>query len=216
MILHALEVGALRTNCYIVGCERARTAIVIDPGGDAETILGTVREHELSVERIVLTHFHFDHVMAAKAVQAGTGASLVIHEKGAALLSDPPDRFKLFAPSIPRDLSADATLRGGDTLRIGDIIVSILHTPGHSLDSISLWLPEELSVFCGDLLFREGIGRTDFPGSSHAALVQSIHKRLYVLPDGVAVYPGHGPPTTIGHEKRHNPWVGLDEGATIG
>ena len=212
MILHALEVGALRTNCYVVGCERALEAIVIDPGGDAETILGAVRKHGLSVGTIVLTHFHFDHVMATTAVQVGTGASLAIHEKGAVLLSDPPDLFKLFAPAMPRDLVADVTLRGGDTLQVGDVSVSILHTPGHSPDGISLWLSDERSVFCGDLLFREGIGRTDFPGSSFDALVQSVHKQLYVLSDGVTVYPGHGPPTTIGHEKRHNRWVGLDEG----
>jgi len=207
MILQALAVGQLKTNCYLVGCPHTHEALVIDPGGDAEDILSAVRELGVQVRRIALTHFHFDHVLAVEPVRSATGASLLIHKDDAQHLTNPPALFRFFVPGTPRGLVADRTLQDGDTLAVGELTVKVLHTPGHSPGGISLWMPAEGVVFCGDTLFRDGLGRTDFPGSSYEMLVESIHNKLFTLPDETMVYPGHGPPTTIGYERRNSPWL---------
>lgn len=208
MILRTLVVGRLGTNCYLVACERTREALVVDPGGDAPDILAAIDALKLTVRYIVLTHFHFDHILAVPQVREHTKAPLAIHELGAPLLAEPPALFRFFSPEVPQGLSADQVLRGGDHLRIGEVDVEVLHTPGHSPDGISLWIAEEKAVLCGDLLFNGGVGRTDFPGSDAATLLRSVRETLFALPDEVTVYPGHGPKTTIGHERRSNPWVG--------
>jgi len=207
MILRTLVVGDLGTNCYLIACERTLEALVVDPGGDAEDILAAVDELGLRVLSVVLTHFHFDHILAAPEVCQRTGAPLAIHEAGARLLSEPPALFRFFSPHVHQGLRADRLLRDGDVLEVGDLRVQVLHTPGHSPDGISLWAPDEGVVLCGDLLFNEGVGRTDFPGSDAAALVRAVRERLFALSDETEVYPGHGPKTTIGHERVHNPWV---------
>lgn len=207
MILRQLVVGRLSTNCYLLGCERTREAMVIDPGGDADSILETVVELDLKVQQIVLTHSHFDHILAADELRSATGAGLAIHRSEASMLTDPPALFRFFAPQTPRGLVADRLLDDGDTLSVGELQAEVLHTPGHSPGGISLWMAEEGIVFCGDTLFQQGVGRSDFPGSDHETLMRSIRERLYALPDETVVYPGHGPSTTIGHERQHNPWV---------
>ncbi len=207
MILKTLIVGQLQSNCYIVGDQHTRQGMVIDPGGDAEVIIETVEELALTIERAVLTHFHFDHVLAAESVRDATGASLAIHAYDAGHLTNPPELFRFFAPQAPHGLQPDLILHDGDRFAIGEIDIRVIHTPGHSPGGISLWLPDECVVFSGDTLFREGVGRTDFPGCSQADLVHSIRQRLYTLSNDTAVYPGHGPATTIGHERTHNPWV---------
>ena len=207
MILETLVVGALSTNCYLVGCQRTREAMVIDPGDEEERIATTLERLGLKACRIMLTHFHFDHILAAETLRAETGAPIAIHHEGAKYLLDPPALFRMFASSIPENLAADEMLHDGDHLSLGDVEIEVLATPGHSPDGISLSVAEEGIVFCGDTLFREGIGRTDFPGSSHATLMRSIAQRLFTLPDETILYPGHGPQTTVGHERRHNPWV---------
>lgn len=208
MILHALTVGRLSTNCYLVGCERTREAIVVDPGGDAPDILAAIQELGLHVGLIVLTHYHFDHLLAVPGVRAATGAPLAIHELEEALVQDPPPLFRLYAPEMPEEgVRPDRLLRAGEVLSVGDLRGTVLHTPGHSPGGISLWFEAERLVLTGDALFREGVGRTDFAGSSHEALVRAIRDTLFALPDDTRVYPGHGPPSTIGHERAHNPWV---------
>ena len=156
MILRSLVVGRLSTNCYLVGCEHTHEALIIDPGDDAELILNAVDELGVKVTHIVLTHFHFDHLLAAGPLRSATGASLAIHHSEAPYLSDPPALFRLFSPHVPHDLVADRQLHHGDSLTIGQVSVKILHTPGHSPGGISLWIAEEGVVFCGDALFREG------------------------------------------------------------
>ena len=207
MILRQLVVGRLSTNCYMLGCERTREAMVIDPGGDAGSILEAVVELDLQVQQIVLTHSHFDHILAADELRSATGAGLAIHSSEASMLTDPPALFRFFAPQTPRGLVADRLLDDGDILSVGELQAEVLHTPGHSPGGISLWMAEEGIVFCGDTLFQQGVGRSDFPGSDHETLMRSIRERLYALPDETVVYPGHGPSTTIGHERQHNPWV---------
>ena len=208
MILRTLVVGSLQTNCYLVACERTKEAIVIDPGADAQKIKGTAEDLGIRIIQIVLTHFHFDHILAVDALRAESGVPLAIHRDDAQHLGSPPALFQWFHPPVPTGLFADRLLQDGDILNVGDLRVEVLHTPGHSPGGISLWIAEEKAVFCGDTLFRDGIGRADFPGSSHCILIQSIQERLFALPDETAVYPGHGPSTTIGREKRLNPWVG--------
>jgi glyoxylase-like metal-dependent hydrolase (beta-lactamase superfamily II) len=208
MILRTLVVGQLKTNCYLIGCPRTQEAMVIDPGGDVEEILSAVRDLQVQVRQIVLTHFHFDHCLAAGPLRSATGASLLIHRDDAQYLTKPPALFRFFVPSTPRGLVADRTLEDGETLAVGDLNMKVLHTPGHTPGGISLWMPDEGVVFCGDTLFRDGLGRTDFPGSSYDALVESIRTKLFALPEETVVYPGHGPATTIGYERRNNPWLG--------
>jgi hydroxyacylglutathione hydrolase len=207
VILKTYVVGALKTNAYLVGCERTREAMLIDPGAEAARLLRGAKDEDLQIKRIVLTHFHFDHLLAAKEVRAKSAARLAIHEAEAELLANPPSLFRVFHPSIPRDVVADDLLRDGDHLHIGDLDVEVLHTPGHSPGGISLWIATERVSFSGDALFREGLGRTDFPGCDHEALIRSIRDKLFSLPDETRVYPGHGPATTVGHERRHNPWL---------
>jgi len=211
MIIRTLEVGALRTNCYLVVAEPSRQAVVIDPGGNADVILAALRELEATVRLIPLTHFHFDHIMAAPEVRRATGAPLAIHEAEATLLAQPPALFRFAYPDTP-GLTADRLLRDGDELTFGEVTLQVLHTPGHSPGGVSFYCAGEGVVFCGDVLFAEGVGRTDFPGSSGEQLVRSVRERLFALPDDTVVYPGHGPATTIGHERRSNPWVGEARG----
>lgn len=208
MELITLSVGRLHTNCYLLISEPGREAMVVDPGGDLERILAEVERAGAAVQQVVLTHFHFDHMLAAEGLCQETRAPLAIHEREAELLTHPPQLFRAFAPSIPEGLQADRLLRGGDVLTIGSVSAHVLETPGHSPGGISLWLPDGPAVLSGDALFYEGVGRTDFPGSSQRVLEEAIRTQLFTLPDETAVYPGHGPATSIGHERRYNPWVG--------
>ena len=207
MILSTLVVGKIKTNCYLVGCPETGAALVVDPGDEAERILAEVTRQRLTVQMIVLTHFHFDHVLAAEAVRARTGAPLAIHAREAQHLANPPALFRFFAPGAPTGLVADRLLQDGETITVGTLEVRVLPTPGHSPGGISLWLPQEQVVLTGDALFHEGLGRTDFPGSDGGLLLQSVREQLLTLPEETMVYPGHGPSTTIGHEKSHNPWL---------
>lgn len=207
MIIEPLAVGPLQTNCYVVGDEVTAEGIVIDPGGDAPLILDAVRRLRLKIKLVVNTHGHFDHIMANREVVEGTAASLAIHPDDAAMLTNPLRSFSFFAGSFRPGPAATVSLTEGSAVELGAIKLQVLHTPGHSPGSISLWCPEQRVVFSGDALFYMGIGRTDFPGGSMRILLQSIRDKLFTLPDDTVVYPGHGPQTTIGFERRHNPFL---------
>lgn len=204
MILEALAVGPFASNCFIVGSENTKEGFIIDPGEEADTILKKVEELGLAVKLIVLTHGHIDHVMALKAVKDATGAEFAMHEGDVKILEQ-----RMLAASFGITLAPppppDKLLKGGDTIEVGDVRFLVLHTPGHSPGGICL-LGHGI-VISGDTLFNLGIGRTDFPGSSFAQLMNSIHTKLMILPDETVVYPGHGPETTIGYERRWNPFV---------
>jgi glyoxylase-like metal-dependent hydrolase (beta-lactamase superfamily II) len=181
--------------------------MIIDPGDDAERISEAIRSAGLRVTEIVLTHFHFDHVLATEALHKETKATLHIHESEADHLRNAPTLFRAFSVNVPEGLEADNFLHDGDTLSVGELSAEILHTPGHSPGGISLWLPEEKVVFSGDTLFREGLGRSDLPGGDHQTLIASIRSKLLTLPEETRVYAGHGAPTTVAHERHHNPWL---------
>jgi len=204
VILKKLVVGPFASNCYIVGSEATKEGMIIDPGAEAEEILKNVNALGLSIKFIVLTHGHIDHIGAVKEVKEATGAEVAIHTDEAKSLHG-RSLSNLFGLSFSPPPPPDRWLKGGDSIDIGDLHFLVLHTPGHSPGGICL-LGQGV-VFCGDTLFNYGIGRTDFPGSSYSQLMNSIYTKLMILPDNTVVCPGHGPDTTIGTERRMNPFL---------
>ena len=207
MILETLQVGPLQVNCYIVGCEESGEGVVIDAGGDAAKILGRVRELGLSVRYLLNTHGHFDHVGGNRAVREATGAEFLIHERDVYFLSRAADAGRDFGVETENSPEPDRLLEDGLVLPFGRYRLEVIHTPGHSPGGCCLWCAAEGVVFSGDTLFNGSIGRIDLPGGNPSTLARSIRERLYALPDNTRVYPGHGSPTTIGHERVNNPHV---------
>jgi glyoxylase-like metal-dependent hydrolase (beta-lactamase superfamily II) len=204
MIIHPMAVGPLQANCYIVGCPDTRQAVVIDPGGDGDRILAVVEAERLSVTGIVNTHGHFDHVGANKHVKSATGVDLMIHSLDAPMLKHMAQTAAAWGLRADESPAPDRLLEDGDSVMCGNIEFKVIHTPGHSPGGISLHADN--AVFVGDSLFAGSIGRTDLPGGSYDTLIQSIQTRLFSLPDDVVVYAGHMDTSTIGREKRTNPF----------
>lgn len=205
MILETVAVGPLMVNCYILGCEKTREGLVFDPGGDPEKILAIVAEHDLKILNIVNTHGHFDHVGGNLALMEALGAGLLIHELDMPMLGRADDTALKYGLRAVNSPPPTGFLRDGESIACGSCRFEVLHTPGHTLGGCSLH--GEGVVFTGDTLFAESVGRTDFPGGSAEALGRSIREKLFTLPDETIVYPGHGPATTIGHEKLYNPYL---------
>jgi hydroxyacylglutathione hydrolase len=204
VILKKLVVGPLASNCYIVGSEATKEGMIIDPADEAEKILQCVKELGLKINFIVLTHGHPDHVGALKEIKEATGAEVVIHTDDAESLQQ-PFLGSLFGLSYPAPPPADRLLKEGDSIDIGDLHFSVRHTPGHTPGGICLLGHGVL--FSGDTLFNYGIGRYDLPGGNYSQLMDSLQAKLMALPDDTIVYPGHGPDTTIGTERRENPFL---------
>lgn len=205
MKIIVLTVGAFATNCYIVYDETTLEAMVIDPGEEGKRIIAQIEKNKLKVKYIVNTHGHGDHIIANKAVKEATGAELLIHtEDGPMLMDARLNLSTLMGQNIAKP-AADRYVQEGDVLEIGTSKFKILHTPGHSRGGICL--VGQGVVFSGDTLFQLSIGRTDFPGGSFEEIIDSIKTKLMPLDDSMVVYPGHGPSTTIGQEKRGNPFL---------
>jgi hydroxyacylglutathione hydrolase len=205
MITKRLVVGSLSANCYIVGSEASREGMVIDPGGNAEDIFQAISGSGLNIKTIVLTHGHSDHIAALYDIQGRTGATVAIHTADAEFLRGRGALSTMFGISYKTPAPPDRLLHEGDIIEIGGLHFSVLHTPGHTPGSICLLTDDK--IFTGDTLFYRGIGTTLMPGSSRRQLIDSIHARLMVLPDNTTVYPGHGRETTIGAERRNNPFL---------
>ena len=209
MILDTLVVGALQVNCYVLGSEDTHEAIVIDPGDNVRAILATLRKHALALTQIVVTHAHFDHVLAARSLQEVTGAPFCLHPADQALLATMRQTARAWIgidPGGPPHV--DGELLPGAALLLGAQKIEIRATPGHSPGGLSFVDHSSRRVFTGDALFAGSIGRTDLPGADPGALLEAIHCQLLSLPDDYAILPGHGPASTIGEERRSNPFLG--------
>jgi len=205
MIQKALMVGLLEVNCYILGDEESKEAVVIDPGGDEDEILETLNYHNFKLKYIIDTHGHFDHVDANQALKDATNAEIIIHELDAAMLKRDNEAM-FFTGKRMRPSEADILVKEGDVITFGPYKLNVLHTPGHTPGGISLVLEDNPLVYVGDTLFAGSIGRTDFPGGDYDALINGVREKLFPLGDHFVVYPGHGPVTTIGHERKYNPF----------
>lgn len=199
-------VSPFETNCFLVSAPNAPDALIIDPGDSAETILEAIRSDGLAVRGIVNTHGHADHIAANSALKEELGCPIMIHESDAPYLSDPELNLSAYlGRSGPLSPPADRLLNDGDEIEIGGLVFRVMHTPGHTPGGICLLVGDAL--FSGDTLFAGSIGRTDFPNGDQEQLLDSISRRLLVLPDETIVYTGHGSQTTIGIERASNPWL---------
>ncbi len=207
MILKTIVAGPLDTNCYILGDEETREAICIDPGGNVDEIMEEVRKEKLSIKYIINTHGHFDHVGGNDLLKKATGAKLVIHKDDAVLLKNAASQSAAFGMDAVSSPEPDMFLKDGDKIKVGKLEMGVIHTPGHTRGGISLFLNQERVLFTGDTIFAGSIGRTDLPGGSHKGLIASIKDKILPLGDDVQLFPGHGPETTVGREKRFNQFL---------
>ena len=207
MIHEILPVGALRCNCSIFGDETSREAIVVDPGDNIEEILAILAKHQLRVKAVVITHAHIDHIGGAQKLKAATGAPVYMNARDQELYNHLDVQAGWLGMETPERTEIEVNAREGDSLTLGGAEFQILETPGHTQGSISLLIPVENKLIAGDTLFLDSIGRTDLPGGNPRQILQSIHDKLLPLDDQVVVIPGHGPNTTIGRERRRNPFL---------
>lgn len=206
MIVKTLPVGMTQANCYIVGCEETKTGVIIDPGDEGGRILEAVEDSGLKITHVLLTHAHFDHMGAADEVMRATGAPLAVHPDDLPLLNAGGGAVFFGLPSSPVP-EASIHLTVDQEIAVGELILRVLLTPGHTPGHVTFYEPDQGAIFDGDVLFAQGIGRSDLPGGSHETLMRSIQEALMTLPDETVVYSGHGPATTIGRERVMNPWL---------
>jgi hydroxyacylglutathione hydrolase len=207
MIHEILPVGPLQCNCSIFGDEQTREAMVVDPGAEISRILEILALHSLKVTAIVITHAHIDHIGGAQKLKQATGAPVYMNLNDAELQKMLPVQATWLGMPEPEPVAIDVPAKDGDRILVGATEFHVLHTPGHTQGSISLYAPSEQKLIAGDTLFRDSIGRTDLPGGDGRQIIRSIHQKLMPLPEETIVIPGHGPNSDIGREKRMNPFL---------
>jgi hydroxyacylglutathione hydrolase len=207
MICETLPVGPLQCNCTILGDEQSREAIVVDPGDNIPGILVLLAKHTLTVKQIVITHAHIDHIAGAQQLKRITGAPILYNQHDLPLVAMMDIQAGWLNIPTPEVAPPDADLSDNQTVKIHGLTANVLHTPGHTPGSLSLYLPDQSLLLAGDTLFAGGVGRTDLPGGDSRTLIRSIQNRLLTLPDETIVIPGHGPNTSIGQERETNPFL---------
>ena len=208
MIIKQIIVGSMAVCCYIIACEKTMKAAIVDPGGDEDKILAEAKKMGVSIEYIIATHGHPDHVCGNRIIQEATGAKIIMHAADALFFgkSEVVSYFSMLGlePSPVTDIEVEE----GDVIEIGEVKLQVLHTPGHTPGGMCLY--NKPDIITGDTLFVGGLGRTDFPGGSHDELIESIKTKLLPLPEETVVWPGHGyggNKSTIGVEKVSNPYL---------
>ena len=204
MPIHTFPLGPLDTNCHII--EKDGSAVVVDPGGDPALVLEFLKSNNLAVVAILITHMHFDHLYGVAALHDATGAPVMAPRGDAHLLQTDVGGGGVWG--FPRVQEFDFSPLEPGEHTFGPFSCTVLHTPGHTPGSVSLYFPQEQAVCSGDVLFYRSVGRTDFPGGNQDTLLDSIRQKLFTLPPATAVYPGHGPASTVGDEQHNNPYCG--------
>ncbi len=207
MIHEIFPVGPLACNCSILADETTLRATVVDPGEDIEKILAVLKRHHLTVEQIIITHAHIDHVGGAAQLKRLTGAPIYMNQKDLPLLNMMDVQAGWLGVAAPEVAAPDVDASDLLALRIAEQPAQVMHTPGHTEGSICLHLPEPQLLLAGDTLFAGSIGRTDLPGGDRKKILRSLQERILTLPDSTRVVPGHGVPTTIGEERETNPFL---------
>ena len=218
MIIEEITVTAFQQHTRIVGCEKTKRAICIDPGDDSETIVAAIDKHEFELQAIAVTHAHLDHIGGVAALkELKPSAAIMIHKadefiydalpEQAAWIGIPRSQWSEFGFDFEAPPRVDGYWEDGQTYKVGELEFKVIHCPGHTPGHVVLFEPNQRKVFVGDVLFAGSVGRTDLPGGSTEQLMDSIMKKLLPLGDDVEVYSGHGPVTTIGQERRTNPFL---------
>lgn len=207
MIHEVLAVGPLQCNCSILGDETSREAIVVDPGEEIARILQVLERHQLTVKRIVVTHAHIDHIAGAQRLKEATGAPVLYNKRDLPLVATMEEQAEWIGVKVPKVCAPDESLEDGDEVGVAGLSGTAMHTPGHTEGSVCLYLPKQELLLAGDTLFAGSVGRTDLPSGNTGRLMESIRDRLLPLPDGTKVIAGHGKSTTIGLERRRNPFL---------
>lgn len=206
MLIKTLTIGNFECNNYLIMCEDNKDAVLIDAGGDYEATMKEVESAGAKLKYVFHTHGHLDHISGDVELKAKAGVQIFIHKEDQFLVDKLKDQLMMFGlPDVGIPV-IDEYVEDGQEFTIGCLKIKVIHTPGHSPGSVCYLIDN--SLFAGDTLFKESVGRTDLPGGSYEQLMESITKKLFVLDDEIKVYSGHGKPTTIGHEKKYNPFCG--------
>jgi glyoxylase-like metal-dependent hydrolase (beta-lactamase superfamily II) len=207
VILEKLTVGPFQENCYIVGDEATGTGVLFDPGDEATRIALAVEQTHLEISKIIITHAHIDHVGAVSTLVDEYACPVLMHREAEPMLRQLPSQALMMGLRFGKVPSVDGYIEDEEVVRVGDLSFAALYTPGHAPGHLAFYSADEGAVISGDALFAGSVGRVDLPGGSMDVLMQSINERLLTLPDETVVLSGHGPETTIGEERAHNPFL---------